>query len=466
MPSLTAPPASGILSQKAMESAQPPSAFFYFLTFAILLALSAFFSASESAFLSSSRLHLRYLRERGDKRAARSERILKDKSRFLNAILIGNNVVNIALSSIATALAVSIAGTAGVGIATAAASVAILIFGEIIPKATALSSPERFTLRLSRPLSMALALLYPAALAFSLLSRALERLIGVGHGERSGAVTEDDVRALIEVGEEEGMLEAADGTIMQKILDSTDLTARDIMTPRTSIAAVPMEATKEEMLSLSLRTSFSRLPVYGSGIDDIRGVAHVKDIFLAGLKSPAGGEPSTGDITAKDIMRPAPFVFESQRIPALQRLLHEQNSNCAIVIDEFGGTSGLVSMEDIFEEIFGSIRDEYDAPEPEGREAREDGKPAGGGVEQDAEADGPREFYVPGTARIEEVSQRAGIAIESSYYDTIAGYLMELSGDIPRSGYRHVEQGVSFTVMATTGNRIDEIRVAREGDDE
>ncbi len=441
-----------------MEPARPPSCLLYSLAFLGLLLASAFFSATETAFLSASRLHLRYLREKGDRRARRVERLLARRSRFLNSILVGNNVVNVALSSVATALAVSAAGVAGVGIATAAASVAILAFGEIIPKTSALSRPERAALSLSAPAALFVAAATPVVTLLGGLTFALERLGGKKPEGSHGRVTEDDLRALIEVGEEEGVLAEGGGRMMEGILDSSDLSARDIMTPRPRIAALPLDATRAEILDASRETGFSRFPVFGESIDDVRGIVHVKDVFLAGDGSP--------NRSARDFMRPAPFVFESSRIPALQRLLHEKNSNCAIVIDEFGGTAGLVAIENIFEEIFGSIRDEYDAPDRAGIGDRRPGAGVDDVRQGDASGtapargDAPTELFVEGSSRLDELSGILGIPLESRHYDTIAGYLMERADDLPRAGYRHCEQGYSFTVLSTTGHRIDEIRIA------
>lgn len=440
-----------------MEPAHPPSCLAYAFAFMALLLASAFFSATETAFLSASRLHLRYLREKGDKRARRVESLLARKGRFLNSILVGNNIVNVALSSVATALAVSAAGAAGVGIATAAASVAILTFGEIIPKTSALSRPERAALALSAPAALFVFLATPVVVFLSGLTYALERATGKKAEDTRGSVTEDDLRALIEVGEEEGVIAEGGGRMMEGILDSNDLTARDIMTPRTRIAALPLDATRKEILAASRETSFSRFPVFGESIDDVRGIVHVKDIFLAGA--------AAANLTARDVMRPAPFVFESSKIPAVQRLLHEKNSNCAIVIDEFGGTAGLVAIENIFEEIFGSIRDEYDAPEKsESSERNRTEATRSDATEPTAAGEAiPTEIFVDGASRIDDIAERLGISLESRYYDTIAGYLMERAGDLPRVGYRHHEQGYSFTVIATTAHRIDEIRIAAEG---
>lgn len=424
-----------------METSEPPPGYLYLAVFILLLAASAFFSASESSFLAASRLHLRYLKEKGDRRALRVGRLLRHKTFFLNSILVGNNVVNIALSSIATSLAIALVGEAGVGAATAATTVAILIFGEVVPKAIALSRPERIALKFSRPLSAYVSIAAPVVAVISAFSSLLGLLTGSRRTHGSASVTEDDLRTLIEVGEEDGVLESGEGHIMQRILDYTDLSARDIMTPRTDVVCVPLASSRQDILELSRESHFSRFPVYGDDIDDIRGIVNIKDIFL-----------TDGPVRAADIMRPALFVFETQKIPALQELLHRNNQNCAIVIDEYGGTAGLVTTENIFEEIFGSIRDEYDRDEA-----------TRGSKDQPDSIEGGGPFSVPGTERLDSLNVRLGTSLASEHFDTIAGYLMERAGEIPAVGFSAEDPPWRFTVESRSGNRIDAVRAERIG---
>ncbi len=429
-----------VILEKSMESSEPPPGYLYLAVFILLLATSAFFSASESAFLAASRLHLRYLKEKGDARALRVGRLLRHRTFFLNSLLVGNNAVNIALSSLATSLAIALVGPAGVGAATAATTIAILVFGEVVPKAIALSRPESIALKFSRPLSAYVTLSAPAVAVISAFSGLLGLLTGSRRAPKSTGVTEDDLRALIEVGEEDGVLESGGGNIMQRILDYTDLSARDIMTPRTDIVCAPLGSTRRDILELSRASNFSRFPVYGEDIDDIRGIVNIKDVFL-----------TDGVDGAADLMRPALFVFETQRIPALQELLHRNNQNCAIVIDEFGGTAGLVTTENIFEEIFGSIRDEYDREE------------ATRGNDMLPDSASGEAFSIPGSERLDSLNERLGTSLASGHFDTIAGYLMERAGEIPAVGFCAEEPPFSFTVESRTGNRIDSVRVERTG---
>lgn len=424
-----------------MESSEPPSASFYLILLLILLVLSMCFSAAETAFLSASRLRMRYLKEKNSKSAARVERLLSRKDLFLNAILIGNNVVNIATSSLITSLALHAFGDAGVGVATALATIMILVFGEILPKSVALQRPESIALKFSLPLSIFIVLISPVVLAFSVVTRFLSGLFArkVGSGEAVAAVTEEDIKTLIEVGEEDGAIEPKERDMMHNILKFADLTARDIMTPRTAIAAIGIDASRDETFGVASESGFSRLPVYGDDIDDIRGILYIKDFLFSD-----GGREQ--DFSVKAMLRPALFVFENQKISALQERLRNARQNLAIVVDEYGGTAGIVTIEDLVEKIFGDIRDESDRPE----------EADAIGTIEDAPA------IIAGTERLDELGDRLGIRLESEFYDTIAGYIMERSGEIPPEGFSVDEQGFRFTVVSLSGNRVESVRVERD----
>lgn len=422
-----------------MESSDPPSAGLYLLILGLLLLCSMFFSASETAFLSSSRLHIRYLKEKKNRSAARVEKLLRNKTLFLNTILIGNNVVNIATSSIVTALAIHAFGDAGVGVATVIATVTILVFGEILPKSAALSQPERFALKVSLPLSLLIFIAAPVSFAFTLVTGALAFLIGGRKKADAETVTEEDLKTLIEVGEEEGVIESHERAMLHKILAYTDLNTRDIMTPRTDIISVPIGASRREILDLSRSSRYSRFPVVGEDIDDIRGILYIKDFLFT---------PVTDDdsFDVRNILRPALFVFENLKISDVQKLLRAENQNMAIVLDEYGGTAGLVSTEDLVEEIFGGIRDEYDRASPVQSVAHDSAS-----------------LVIGGGERIDEVNRKLGTRLSSDFYDTIGGFIMEKTGDVPCKGNAIDEQGYTFTVTKVTGHRIDEVKAERRG---
>lgn len=425
-----------------MESSDPPTATLYLAILSLLLLCSMFFSASETAILSASRLHIRYLREKKLRSAMRVERLLSRKTLFLNTILVGNNVVNITMSSLVTALAVDHFGAAGIAYATIVSTVVILVFGEILPKSLALLQSERFALALSLPLSALIVVASPVVSIFTLVTSFLSRMLGVRKGADSRTVTEDDIKTLIEVGEEEGLLATDERDMLHNILKYTDLNARDIMTPRTDIVTLPLQATREDILRTSRESALSRFPVYGDDIDDVRGILYVKDFLFSS---------GTGDFRIADMLRPALFVFESRKISELQKLFRAENQNIAIVLDEYGGTAGLVSTEDLVEEIFGNVRDEYDD------ESKNAERPATG-------TDATEPFEIEGSERIDAINLRLGTSLASPFYDTMAGYVMEKLDDIPSIGKTVREQGFAFTVTGMSGNRVDSIFVARAGE--
>jgi CBS domain containing-hemolysin-like protein len=305
----------------------------------------------------------------------------------------------------------------------------------------ALQRPESIALKFSLPLSIFIVLISPVVLAFSFVTRFLSGLFAKKSdaGNAAGAVTEEDIKTLIEVGEEEGVIEPKERDMMHKILKYTDLTARDIMTPRTAIATIAISASRAEILAFAHESRFSRFPVYGDDIDDIRGILYVKDFLFS------SGD-STENFSVRAMLRPALFVFENQKISDLQEKLRASRQNIAIVVDEYGGTAGIVTTEDLVEEIFGGIRDEYDRPE---RDAI-----------IEAVKDAP--IVIAGTERLDGLGDRLGIRLESAFYDTIAGYILERSGEIPQAGFHIEEQGYGFTVLALSGNRIESVRVEKE----
>ncbi len=391
-----------------------------------------FFSAAETAYLSASRLHIRYLKRKKNRAARRADHILLNKTLLLNAILVGNNIVNIAISAILTALALELFGNTGIGIATGISTVLILLFGEILPKATALHFPEQVALRFSWPLLIFILISRPITAILDLFTRLVLLVSGKHTTGDSTTVTEDDLKSLIEAGEEEGILESGERKMLHNIFRYTDLTARDIMTPRTSIIAIPLNTTESEIFAISRSSSHSRFPVYGKDIDSIEGIIHIKDLAITAAQE----EPRT----ARDLLRPPVFVFENQRVSILRNKLRQAGQNMAVVLDEYGGTAGIVTIEDLLEEIFGSIRDEFDKVE---HIHKKEGFP----------------MDLSGSTRLSEVEEMLGIKLESEWHETIAGLIMERLGDIPVVGSVIDEQGYTFAVVKTVKNRVETVRV-------
>lgn len=411
----------------------PDSPAFYLVSLAILLAFSMFFSASESAFSSANRLHIRYLSEKKHRAARRVEAILAHKELFLNTVLVGNNVVNIATSALITSVSLRLFGDAGVGLATAFATIIILIFGEILPKSVALHWPERLALRFSLPIRIIVTCASPAVILLTILTRALARLAGEAEQSVSRGLTEDDLKTLIEVGEEEGVIESGKKSMLHRILSYADLTARDVMTPRTAIVGIPESASREEAIAIHARERYSRYPLYRDNIDTVVGMLRIRDLVL-------DDEAETGDWNGlRDYALKPVFAYASQPLASVQTLLRDENRNMAIVIDEYGGTAGIVTTEDLAEAVFGGLRDEFDDESADDAET---------GV-----------LTIDGTERLAALSERLGIHLESQRSETIAGLILERLGDIPHIGMSIIEGGCMFTVAEREGNRIASVRV-------
>ncbi|MDR2897374.1 MAG: CNNM domain-containing protein, partial [Spirochaetaceae bacterium] len=299
------------------------------LATAALILFSMCFSASEAAFLSVNKLRIRFLRSRKDTKAEQVGRLLDKKEALLNTLLIGNNIVNIAVSAILTSLALTIFGSGGVGIATIAATVLLLIFGEITPKTIALSRPEPTAFLFAPLISLIVTLLNPVVWIFTLISRGIARLFGIQFEEKQVSFTEEEIKTMIEVGEEEGVVESGEKDMLHRVFKFTDLTAREIMIPRTRIDAVSIDAGWNEILALSRSSLNSRYPVYGEDIDDIKGIFYVKDFLFY------DGTPE--DFSVKKLLRQPLFILENRTIFSIERQLRESDYNMAIVVDEYSG---------------------------------------------------------------------------------------------------------------------------------
>ena len=367
-----------------------------------LVILSLIFSASESAFLSINKLRVRFLR--GSKRgstAALCGKLLENKEKLLQTLLIGNNIVNVLLTAILTSLALELFGSAGIGIATAAAAVILLLFGEIAPKTIATHYPEQTAFLFSRIIALVTLLLTPLTALLAFFSRK----------EQEGAsFTAEEIKTFIEIGEEEGVLEKREKNMMHKVLSLTEVTARDIMKPRTKIIAITFDSSYRSVLELSQRTRLSRFPVCAcGGIDDIAGVLYVKDMLVY------KNEPES--FSVQKIMRRPLFIPGTKNIFASQQALRENKQSLAVVIDEYSGTAGILSVEDIAQEIFGKVADEYDAPQAQSVVETRAG-----------------EYLCDAAVRLSALAEKTGVDLESSYYETLAGFMLEKLDSVPLLG--------------------------------
>ena len=338
-----------------MDTGEPPHIVLLLISLLALFLLSMFFSSAETAFLSLNKLKLRFLRERNNRAAARAEKILQNKQKFLSTILIGNSIVNIAISVVLTAAALRIFGDSGLGIAVAAGTVLLLIFGEILPKSIALVYPDALSLAFARFILLLMAIFSPVVTLFSAITGVLLRLCGIREAQNTATVTEADLREFFQAREESGFIGSDERTVLTNILRYGDFSVRSVMTPRRDIAAIHISASASEIIELSKKSRFSRFPVYSTNIDDIQGFFYIKDFLF----SPEYLDGSAAFQVSAYLRKPL-FVFETTKLAQVEKKFHTEQQTMAIVLDEYGGTAGLITVEDVSEEIFGSILDEYD----------------------------------------------------------------------------------------------------------
>lgn len=407
------------------------------LAVVVLIILSMIFSSSESAFLSINRLRIRFLRSKKDRGAIRVGRLLDRKEQLLNTVLVGNNIVNIAITALLTSLALQLFGSSGVGIATLASTVVLLIFGEITPKTVGSRHPEPVAFLFSGLISFSMKLLSPLVFVFSGFARLASRALGIKSNQKTVSFTEDEIKNFIDVGEEEGVLEQDEKRMMHRVFRFTDLAAKDIMVPRTKIVAISLTTSYHAIIELAQQSRLSRFPVYRQNLDDIVGVLYIKDMMFYQGKS--------DNFFVQDIMRPPLYIVGTKKMSSVQQMLRENRQSLAVVIDEYSGTDGILTTEDISREIFGTVGDEfYQARMPQTVELAQG------------------EALVDGAIRLTEVAERFGCSLHSEFYETLGGYLSEKLDKVPVEGDFYREQGMLFTVKEADATRILTIHVKQE----
>lgn len=392
------------------------------------LICSAFFSASETAYSSLNRNRLKLMAEGGKKRATLALKLYDGYDSLLSSILVGNNIVNIALASVATVLFVRLMGNAGASVSTAAVTVAVLIFGEVTPKSIAKDHPESFAIFSAPLLSAVVFILKPINFLFSAWKKLIGKIFGSGKTEK---VTQEELLLMLEEVEKEGTIDRGEGELLANALEFAESTAEEVLTHRTEMRAVSVTAEKEKIAEVFSESGFSRLPVYRDSLDDIVGILHQKDFFTAAGLSPKPVE---------ELMKQPVFVNGSEKIDDVLRLMKRQKTHLCIVVDEYGGTSGLITMEDILEELVGDILDEHDeetqniVPDPEGG------------------------YLVSGLTELKEFSEFFGVEPDSDNI-SVGGWVTEFLGRIPDVGDGFKYDKVNITVAETDGRRVLKIKV-------
>lgn len=319
----------------------------------MLLVLSAFFSSAETAFTSANKLHIRTLVEAGDKRAARAQAILDMPGKMLSSILIGNNIVNLVASSLVTTLVIRIFGNRLVGVFTGVLTFVIILFGEVIPKSWATIHADRIAMSYAAPVRILMIALTPVIWVVDHLSQGIIRLLHLGGKPGEGAMTEDDLRTIVDVGHEEGVIESGEKEIIHNVFDFSDSVAADVMIPRAWIEALPIDATYDEAARSFTDTMYTRIPVYDGDTVNIVGYLHIKDFYHL-------SESQRQNFDMGQVMRQVAYTYERKKTLDLFMEMRSGSDSIVIVVDEYGSGVGMITMEDLLEELVGEISDEYD----------------------------------------------------------------------------------------------------------
>jgi len=402
----------------------------------VLVAAAAFFAASEGALVSVSRLRARALVERGVKRSRVLLALVEDRNKFLTTVLVGNTVVLLGADSLATYLFIQLGLPEAALLSTVVMTFVILLFGEIIPKTVAVSDSDRWALRLALPMRAVAWVLTPVVVFFQFLTDLLLRPLGVKNAHQI-FVTEEDIRALVNVGAEQRVIEEEEREMIHSVIEFGDTIVREVMTPRPKTVAVAVDESPRKALDMVISEGYSKLPVYQESKDDVVGVVHDRELLIA----LANG--TLAQTSLRSLMRHVVHVPETKKIAELLREMQRDKFSLAIVVDEYGGTAGLVTMEDLLEEIVGEIRDEHDEDEQEPIRIIDE-----------------NEAVVDAGVNIEDVNAKLGMHLPTEDFETIGGYTVGLFGRLPVEGEEiDADAHTRLRVDRTRGRRILSVHV-------
>ena len=399
----------------------------------ILLGLYAFFSSAETALTTVNKIRIRSLAEDGNKRAKTVLKITDDSGKMLSAILIGNNIVNLSAASLTTSLAYSFGGSM-VAIASGILTVLILLFGEITPKTMATIHAEKMALIYAPIISIFMKVMTPVIFIINGLSIGVLFLLRVDPNAKNDLMTETELRTIVDVSHEDGVIESDEREMIYNVFDLGDAKAKDVMVPRVHVTFADVNSTYEELLDIFREDKFTRLPIFEDTTDNVVGTINMKDLLLY---------DNTKEFHIRDILREAYFTYEYKSISELLVEMRQASFNIAIVLDEYGETAGLITLEDILEEIVGEIHDEYDENEEDF-------------VQEVSE----REYIIEGSMNLDDLNDRLDLDLNSEEYDSLGGFIIERLDRLPEAGDSIVtEEGIRMVVEKLDKNRIEKVHV-------
>lgn len=408
----------------------------------ILILLSGFFSSAETALTTVNKLRIRSLAEENVKKAKTVCKLIEDPSKMLSAILIGNNIVNLTASSISTTFASNLAAKSGmstdasliIGIATGILTFVILIFGEITPKSMATMSAESISLRYANVIYFLTQGLTPVIFIINKMSYVILRLFRIDPNKKPQQITENELRTIVDVSHEEGVIESEERKMITNVVDFGDSMVKDVMVPRVDVEFANTELSYDELVEQFSINKYSRLPVYTDTTDNIVGIINLKDLFFY------QGEPE--EFNLECLMREPYFTYEFKHTSELLSEMKKDSISMAVVLDEYGSTVGIITIEDLLEEIVGEIRDEYDSDE-----------------EDSIKSIGEYEYLVDGNTKLDDMNEFLGLSLESDDYDSIGGHVIFLLDHLPTEGESVTEKNVTYTVQSVDKNRVDKVHV-------
>ena len=410
-----------------------PSVAIQLVILIILIVLSAFFSSAETSFVTVNPIRMRALADEGNKRAKRVLKITEDSSKMLSAILIGNNIVNIFASSLATTITLALWGNAFVSLVSGILTLIILIFGEISPKTIATTYADKIASFYSAPILALMTILTPVIFVINKLAKGFLFILGYRGDVKKTSYTESELRTIVDVSHEEGVIESEEREMIKNVFDFGDSQAKDVMIPRIDMTCISIDSTYDEIIQVFREDKYTRLPVYEESVDNVIGIINVKDLLLC-------ENPAT--FSVKDILRKPYFTYEFKHISELMEELKKTSNNFTIVVDEYGSTVGMITLEDLLEEIVGEIRDEYDEDE-----------------EDEIIRVNDNEYLILGTARLNDLEDVLDLpqADNEDDYDSISGLIINYLERLPQAGDEVEFDGLRLVVEECDNNRITKV---------
>ena len=406
----------------------------------LLLLLSAFFSSSETALTTVNKLRIRTLADDDVRGAKTVSKLIENPSKMLSAVLIGNNVVNISASALATTLASRTFGSEWIGVVTGVLTLLILIFGEITPKSMSTIYSEKIALSVAGPIYFVTNLLTPIIFIINKICVGILLLFHMDPKAKTAAITENELRTILDFSHEEGVIESEERRMITNVVDFGDSLAKDVMVPRIDMAFANVDFTYNELIQAFSEEKYTRMPVYSETRDNVIGIVNLKDVFFY--------NGDTENFNIIDIIRETYFTYEYKKTSELLIEMRRDSISLAIVLDEYGATVGLITIEDLLEEIVGEIRDEYDYDE-----------------EDSIKVVSENEYIVDGYTKLDEINEVLGLELESDDYDSIAGHIIYLLDHLPEQGETVTDHNVVFTVASVDKNRVDKVHILLRKED-